>query len=937
MQYTRPRTKCSLCPYKDHKKVYSELVADGSCPKIAIVGEAPGREENELGRPFIGPNGRLVNWALHECGVARNNVYVANAFCCYPTEGRIDSLESSEALSYCRAGLFDELATQYDRGLRVVIVLGQVAMKQLGLEGRIETYRGSVMTIELAGGRKLTAIPTYHPSEVMRKNWTRSSGGTAKGAVEWLADWKKAVKIGSGAELGQNHVLKERFNLEPTVEQIEEFCSSAISNDSLVAVDIETSGLGFDSCKIVVVGLAVSSEDALCVPFLTTSATPVFTNGSWERVKNALKKLFKNCRQVYQNSFFDVPRLRAYGFDIPYSKLAHDTMILHHCLAAEAPHDLGYIVSIYGKTPYWKEDFKNRVGSIYEMDQIEMRRYNLRDCVVLHQVLEPMLRDLKELDLEGIYYDEALPLIEPVMRMTQYGVGIDLGKVLRHKTWLEGEAERATKELYELGGLPPEFNPSSTSQMRWLLYSDPIEAFKKIDERDEKQSERINAWKCKRDDLESDIRAAVATLGQAVADARPTKALEKRVASAQKKLATHSTKDPRSKPSSQIERDIEALRVVRDTVRPIYTLAGFKPLTTDSGLLATDKEGLLSYKIALTKRREEVLEFKRKDGSEEAAKIDRLLRFIDKMGEASRIRKIVSTYTNYQPWNDSRIHPYWKLHGTASGRLASTQPNLQNMPSIDTDHPDPVCDPIRTFFISRPGWKFISADYVNLEAQLLAYSTLEPELVDVFTHGLNLHDVNTKALFGVTKDSPEWKPCRRAAKIDFFGNKCYGGSDYAIYSKIMLEVPELRMTFKEYAAANARWFKAHPKYTEWATKVRQNVRANRQARTPFGRVRFFLDNDRDIEKEALNHMIQSSGASLVNRAMVRIQRRLNEGNFHAEFVMQVHDELILEAPDAEVERVQAILVEEMSRPFEFLGFTRSIPVEATVGQNVGEL
>ena len=369
-------------------------------------------------------------------------------------------------------------------------------------------------------------------------------------------------------------------------------------------------------------------------------------------------------------------------------------------------------------------------------------------------------------------------------------------------------------------------------------------------------------------------------------------------------------------------------------MKPIYTLRGYQPQTTQSGLLATDREGLLAYKIALTNRRAQVLSFSRKDGSEEAEAIDRLLAFMDLAGEVGRIRKIKSTYTLYETWSDGRVHPYWKQHGTASGRLASTSPNLQNTPAPDPDHPDSVCDPIRSFFVARPGHKLLSADYVNLEAQLLAYSTLDPELVSVFEHGKNLHDVNTAALFNVTEDSPEWHPCRRAAKIDFFGNKCYGGSDYAIYQKIMLEVPELRMTLAEYRAANARWFASHPAYAKWATNVRETVKATRKAYTPFGRARFFFHNDRDIEKEALNHMIQSSGASLVNRAMVRIQCEIDQRGLKTRFVAQVHDELILEAPEDEVEVASKILVDEMGRPFSFLGYERKIPVQLAIGDDM---
>jgi hypothetical protein len=96
--------------------------------------------------------------------------------------------------------------------------------------------------------------------------------------------------------------------------------------------------------------------------------------------------------------------------------------MLHHTIAPEAKHDLGTIVSLYGSTPYWKDEFKNRKVSILEMDQKQMRRYNLRDCVVLHQAIPNMLADLKELKLEGFYRDEVQPLIACLMELIETGV-----------------------------------------------------------------------------------------------------------------------------------------------------------------------------------------------------------------------------------------------------------------------------------------------------------------------------------------------------------------------------------------------------------------------------------------------------------------------------------------------------------------------------------
>jgi DNA polymerase-1 len=275
------------------------------------------------------------------------------------------------------------------------------------------------------------------------------------------------------------------------------------------------------------------------------------------------------------------------------------------------------------------------------------------------------------------------------------------------------------------------------------------------------------------------------------------------------------------------------------------------------------------------------------------------------------------------------------MHGTVSGRLACREPNLQNIPK--TRGGDDPREPIRKFFVARPGYKLISCDYINLEAQLLAYETLDPILCDIFEHDLNLHDINTKSMFKIDETDIRWKVARRAAKIFFFGGISYGGGDYEIFESVSLEAPELYLTFAEFKAAKDNWMADHPAYVAWKNATIEEVMKTREVRTEFGRFRVFLGNDRDIGKQALDFKIQSPGASLVNRAMVRVDTRYEERKMQSCFVCQVHDQLVVEAPDNEVEEAAAILKEEMEKPFLFKGVMRKVPVDLTIGSDLGEV
>lgn len=918
MQYTRPRTSCQLCPMTGKKKIFSELIADGSPAKLAIIGDYPGNEETRDGTPFTSPYGKLLNWMLYQINIRRSNVYTGYAILCQPKGG--SSLEIEEAMCNCRGGLRDELDQLYRKGTSVVLALGQTVLSSLGIEGKLDTIRGSLYKVKLPSG-SITIIPTYAPSEIMCKTWKRSGGGTADRMVTWLADWKKAVRVSESPEGTLD--LRENFNTEPTVEDVERFVTDVITKKLTIAVDTETTGLSFDESQIVVIGLATSTEDALCVPILTTGGQSYFEGESWNRVFQSLRTLFEYAPQIYQNCFFDVPRLRKMGFTIPYEMIAHDTMILHHTIAAEAPHDLGFITSVYGSTPYWKDDFKNRTCSILEMDQLVMRRYNLRDCVVLHQIVPAMLKDLGEFKLVDLYRDEVQPLIAPIMDMTQYGIGINLSRVERYRNLLTEKIKSANEELYQIAGLPKEFNVNSDNQVRYFLFGAVPTTFAKIDEFMAKKQNRSAEQEKKLEKLREDMKLIEVT--------RPRGFLKKleKMTALQSKMMT-------PKATTKIEEEILELAIVRDNVKPIYVLKGYSPPQTESKMIAVDKMALLSYKIALNSRLDEVRNFVKKDGTEEEEAILKLLRWLESLSISNLLEKLLSTYTKFSPWKDGRIHPYWKMHGTASGRLACTDPNLQNLP-LPRDDPNDIRNPIRDFFVAKPGWSFVSSDYVNLEAQLLAFETLDPELCAVFEDKLNLHDVNTKDIFETDEKDPMWSVKRKAAKVIFFACICYGGTPFAIHRKIMAEIPSFRLTARELADKVEAWMDRHIPYRTWEKKVREEAKKDRQVRTNFGRLRIFLSNDSDIEKEALNHMIQSSGASLVNRATVRIWRIFKEQKMRAQIVLQVHDQLVIECPDDEVDQVKSIMVKELQRPFMFHGVERSIPCDCTVGPDFGKV
>lgn len=859
----RTHSTCKYCPYSTKRKVWSDSPPNA---KLLLLGEAPGADEEALGKVFSGASGRLLNWAISQVGLYRPSLWITNVINCRPQKNDISTLEASDAIVACQPGLRQELEAAVAGGVTTILALGATAIKALGIHGAVEKIRGSVYEWKSKSGKIIHVVPTYHPAAIMRQQWKRSGGGTADAGVLWLADFRKAKSISEDGWV----TLQEHFNLKPTVTDVEHFVDTALKSNALIAVDTETTGLSLDYAKIVVIGLASGPEDAISVPFLDKDGFNYWTPTEQERVVSSLKRLFSTCDQVYQNSFFDVPLLRRHGFPVPWEKISHDTLLLSHTLAAESKHDLGSIVSLYGKTPYWKEEFKNRTVSILKMDQLEMRRYNLRDSVVLHQVLPPMLDELRTLNLVDFYHDEVQPLIAPIMEMLEEGVGFTPSRVATFKRDLEARLAKIDTQLRTDMNLPDSFNLNSDDHLRWFLFGHEPTVFK------------------------------------------------------------HLVDLPKKKPGTKIYAELVDIQALKDRGGPIYILAGWHPPSTASGKPSVDAEGLLSFRIQLNNRLQAI------KNDEEKSKISKLLSWLDVLDEHTKLTKLLTTYTKYEPMKDGRIHPRWIAHGTVSGRLACREPNLMNVPK-PTDDPNDFGTRVRGFFTAKPGHKMISCDYVNLEAQLLAFETEDPILCEVFERGLNLHDINTRSMFKISKEDSKWKPARKAAKVFFFGGIAYGGGDLTIYKKVYNEAPDLQLTFADFKKAKDSWMREHPHYVQWKERVLQEVMTKRQLRTEFGRLRQFLGNDKDIGKEALDYKIQSAGASLVNRAMARIYAERNRLGLKARFILQVHDQLVMECPLDEVEVVKSLMVREMEKPFQFKGKTRHIPVECSTGDNFGEL
>jgi len=819
------------------------------------------------GIPFAGRAGKFLTWGLENAGISRSSVWLTNVACCRPPRNDLMGEEGREAIAACRAGFDEELAFLRAQGVKVLVPLGNHALRALGLEGQITRVRGSVYE-----ARGFIVLPTFHPSFVMRSQH-KKEGAEVTYKYVWIADLSKAKSLVDKAWVPP----AEHFILSPSVEDVERVLTAAVSNKTLLGVDIETTGRG-ERCRVVVVGIATDGETALSVPLLKKGGDPYWVNGDEVRVRNALNAAFKACPLMFQNAMFDVPILKEAGFEIDFVRVQEDTMVLHHAVSPELPHNLGFIVSLYGETPFWKDIFAERRGSVLEMADETLRTYNLRDAVVLHQVLPGLLADLREVDAESVYREESIKLLEPVSEMTQTGFQVDTNKLASLKARWTKERDTLEAKLKSTMALPSAFNLDSDDDLRWFLFGIEPAKFSKL----EKLKEYDDATK-----------------------------------TGKKKLRS----------GTKVHKWLCDLQDIREkAIRP-YTLTGWKGRTTLQGAVQVDKQGLLAYQIQLQNRLKEVHEYKAPKFKTEADAIHGLLGWLRVYREYSQISKLLSTYTDYPLGHDGRVHPSFLVHGTATGRLSSRDPNLQNLPKKHEEAREP--------FVARAGYMLLSADYSNLEVRVLAYEVGDKALIKAVEGGVNIHDENTKVLFKLTPRSPLWDIARRAAKIFMFGGISYGGSDMEIHQKIAMEVPELALTMADYKKARTAWMDAHAGYSAWAGRIRTEVHTTHQSRTFRGRVRTLHGSGSNIEKEALNTPIQGGAAHIINGAMIRIHER--KRGMQSRLIAQVHDQLIYETPLSELDAMKAIVKEEMERPVEYRGQQVSFPVDISTGPAWGAL
>jgi DNA polymerase-1 len=293
--------------------------------------------------------------------------------------------------------------------------------------------------------------------------------------------------------------------------------------------------------------------------------------------------------------------------------------------------------------------------------------------------------------------------------------------------------------------------------------------------------------------------------------------------------------------------------------------------------------------------------------------------------EFRQLTKLKSTYIDSLPQlcRNGRLHTSFNQASTATGRLSSTNPNLQNIP-IRTE----LGREIRAAFVSAPGKVLVGADYSQIELRLLAHYSQDPLLLEAYRTGKDIHTLTAAEVFGVPPLMINAEHRRRAKAVNF--GIVYGLSPFGLAQQLGIEQKEAKRFIEAY-------FERYAGVRTFIDATLEQARRDGFVRNLFGRKRAIPDllsknpNLRGFaERTAVNTPLQGTAADLIKVAMLRLDREIRERGLEAKLLLQVHDELVLEAPENEAETVKSLVKECMEN-----AHAVSVPleVEVSVGAN----
>lgn len=575
---------------------------------------------------------------------------------------------------------------------------------------------------------------------------------------------------------------EKQYHLVESEEQITALAERLAAAPAF-AFDTETDGLDGMSCGIVGISFAIAPHEAWYIPLSELPMEAQMQLAPFQKVFGDPKVL-----KIGQNLKFDLKIIERFGLHPVGSYW--DTMIAHYLIQPELRHGMDAMAESYlGYQPIPIEELIGPKGrqqkNMRQLPPEQVYTYACEDADITLQLYHKLREELEKEELESLFYEVEMPLMEVLLRMEQTGVRLDVKQLTDTVDELYKELGELEGEIQRQAGIP--FNINSPKEVGEVLFDE--------------------------------------------------------------------------------------LKLVE------------KPKKTKTGQYVTREE--------------------------ELQKLAHLHPIIGLILRYRGLRKLVSTYIEPLPQlinrQTGRIHTTYNQTATATGRLSSTDPNLQNIPVRDEDGRQ-----IRKAFTAlypERGDRYISADYSQIELRLMAHFSGDEAMIEAFREEQDIHAITAAKIYHLPTEqiTPD---LRRRAKTANFGI-IYGISNYGLSSRLGIPFGEAKELIDGY-------FRTFPGVQKYMEEIVEKAKEQGYVETIMGRRRFLKDihsGNRVVrgfaERNAINAPLQGSAADIIKLAMIRIQKRLVEEQFQAKMILQVHDELNFSCPVEEQERLVAMVREEM--------------------------
>jgi len=758
---------CDKCPFNTCVPVAGKSSQNS---KLVILADMPAPGASESTAKIPGILGFYLQKVLGKFNLKISDVHTTYSVLCRPTE-KVKPKVYKEAQACCAPRLENELCRLKSTP---IVTMGNLALSSVTDKGSTDDWRGFPLESKLP--YKTQVLPTYSP--------IRAHSNPALMPVMEI-DIGRALKVAKGT-FEPLQFPRELIRPDSAMLQALE----SLAKEDYVAVDIETTTLDPTVAQITCIGFA-NDKVAISIPWLDINrANPILAHTALDLLADpGVAKIFHN--GVYDLFVFRRNKIKIEG-------PIHDTLLAHHVIAPQVPHDLGFVASCEFPAPRWKE--------LTQMSFEDHQVYNARDAHMTYISFMKLVGKLKGTYLGLEQYEMLVKLLKIGLDMQERGVLVDAHAMENHGDTLRERCRVASTEF--------------DHTLSRIFESKP------------------------------EVKLGVG--------------------------GTH-----------------PSLRKL------FYKILGVKPtrFSKETGEPMLDEAAL-----------QNIIAYSELPAAREIAQAILKLR---------KPFKLLSTYVDGLPLNNSRIHPTWKVAGTITGRWASSGPNFQNIPKV-----------MRNLFVPDKGNVIGGSDYSALELRLVALLAGDEPLISGFTKGLDIHKLNACGLFKKKLDAISDKE-RQIAKT-FVYLAIYGGAAEKLresliqkgYTFTIGETKELLKNFKA----------AHPAIENFHRDLKLTAYNDWYVEEPWSGRRQYFHDGRVDENKVLNYPCQAGAGTLMNNAVLKVAAQLNKDEA---IVAQVHDALYLQGPDPK--RLKEILRESMTQTLSLNGYSLEFPVDFGYGPNMRDL